>query len=49
MKKIIPGYQKIGGARTIAGYLNIELNRSNSFLIFIEDVKKVVGVMEKDN
>ena len=32
MKKIVQGYQKIQGARSIAEYISVERNRSNNFL-----------------
>jgi Domain of unknown function (DUF4276) len=31
LKKILPGFQKVGGAKKIAPYMNIENNKSESF------------------
>ena len=42
IKKIIPAYQKILGARSIAKYLDPKRNTSCSFHVFIEGVRRLV-------
>jgi hypothetical protein len=41
MRRVIPGYQKIGGARTIAHHMDFDNNRSNSFRVFLEGVRRL--------
>jgi hypothetical protein len=36
------GYQKIAGSRTIAPHLRLEGNRSHSFSVLVEGIKKIV-------
>jgi len=47
IKKIVPSYQKIQGARSIAEHISVERNRSNSFFVFVEGVRKVAGINEE--
>lgn len=42
LMRLVPGYQKVAGAREIAEHLNIENNRSISFKVFVSGVKKLV-------
>lgn len=44
LKKIVPGYQKLRGARLIAEHLRTISNRSTSFHVFIEGVKRVATI-----
>lgn len=41
IKRLVPGYQKIGCARAIAPHFSIENNRSESFKIFVSGVRKI--------
>ncbi len=41
LQKIVPGYQKIGGARSIAPLLDLNRNRSHSFNIFLEGIRRI--------
>jgi hypothetical protein len=45
LKKLVGSYQKIGGARTIAPYLELERNRSHSFQVFIDGVRRLADEM----
>ncbi|WP_134063932.1 DUF4276 family protein [Pseudomonas sp. JV241A] len=44
LAKLIPGYQKVGGARSVSPHVNIENNLSRSFNLFIRDVKRLAGI-----
>jgi hypothetical protein len=46
LKKIVPGYQKLKGARMIAGHIDTARNCSNSFHVFIEGVLRVIGKVD---
>ncbi len=43
LKKLVPGYQKISGARTIGQHMDINRNCSASFRVFLEGVYKALG------
>ena len=43
--KLVDRYQKIGGARAIAPHLDPALNRSHSFQVFVEGVRRIAGEM----
>jgi hypothetical protein len=43
LKRIVPGYQKLKGARMIAAHMEARRNCSNSFNIFVEGVQRVIG------
>jgi hypothetical protein len=43
LKKLIPSYQKISGARNIGQYLNVHNNRSVSFQVFIQGIFKAIA------
>lgn len=43
LKKLVPAYQKISGARLISRYLDVHNNRSISFRVFIEGVLKAIA------
>jgi hypothetical protein len=43
LKKLIPGYQKISGARAIAPHLDLGNTRSRSFAAFVEGVTALVA------
>ncbi|MBI4801197.1 MAG: DUF4276 family protein [Elusimicrobia bacterium] len=38
--KIVPEYQKVGGARVIAPFIDLSANRSHSFKVFIETIRQ---------
>ncbi len=38
LKMIVPGYQKVSGARSIAPHMDLEHNRSRSFQAFVQGV-----------
>jgi hypothetical protein len=41
MAGLVPTYQKIGGSRTVAPHLVIERNRSRSFQVFVEGLRRI--------
>ena len=41
LRKIIPVYQPLDGARKIAGYMEMDRNTSHSFKVFVDGVKKL--------
>ncbi|MCC7312963.1 MAG: DUF4276 family protein [Sulfuritalea sp.] len=41
LRKVIPTYQKRDGARRIGPYLSTDVNRSNSFVVFAEAVRRL--------
>lgn len=41
LKALLPGYQKVNGARNIAPLLNIDKNTSVSFKVFVQGVRKL--------
>jgi len=43
LRKLIPRYQKVGGARAIAPLLDFPRNRSHSFQIFLTGLRRLVG------
>ena len=43
LKRLVPTYQKISGARTIGQHMDINNNCSVSFRVFIEGVYKAIG------
>lgn len=43
LKKLVPAYQKISGARNIGQYLNVHNNRSVSFKVFIQGIFKAIA------
>jgi hypothetical protein len=42
LRKLIPRYQKIAGSRLIAQFMDVELNRSKSFQVFMSGVRQLV-------
>jgi len=46
LKKMVPEYQKLQGARKIACHISINRNQSNSFHAFLEGISKVVGIID---
>ncbi len=42
LKRLVPQYQKMSGARAIAPFLRLEGNRSTSFGVFISGIRKLV-------
>lgn len=44
LRKIVPEYQKLSGARAVAPHLRVEANRSRSFRVFVDGVRRVAGV-----
>lgn len=43
LKRLVPEYQKLSGSREIAKYMNINYNRSDSFNVFIEGIRKIIA------
>lgn len=43
LKKMIPNYQKIQGARLITPHLNLKKNRSTSFQVFLSGIQKLLN------
>ena len=43
LRKLVPGYRKIAGARAVAPHLDPSRNRSHSFRVFVDGVRRVVG------
>jgi len=43
LAKLIPGYQKLGGARDIAPHMNLTGNRSRSFQAFLSGLQRLVS------
>lgn len=41
MRKLVPEFEKISGARNIAPHLNIDENRSPSFNAFVDGVRRI--------
>lgn len=41
LKSLVPGYQKISGARSISEYMNPDVNKSTSFAVFLNGLKRV--------
>jgi hypothetical protein len=46
LKEIIPNYQKVGGARTISRFMNLDMNTSTSFNNFLRGIQKIVQTEE---
>jgi len=42
LKKLVPRYQKISGARSIGKHLHLKGNRSHSFNVFISGINKLL-------
>ena len=42
LRRLVPRYQKVGGARLISPRLNIDANKSHSFKVFISGVHRLV-------
>jgi hypothetical protein len=43
LRRLVSDYQKVGGSRIIAPNLNVEANKSHSFKVFVEGVRRLVG------
>lgn len=48
VKRMIPGFQKISGARAMSECLRAEGNRSRSFKVFVDGVRRVAAEMGID-
>lgn len=44
LKRIAPGYQKIGGSRSIGAYLDVNNTRSRSFTVFVKGIRRLCGI-----
>ncbi len=42
LKKLVPAYQRLQGAKKIAGHIDIDRNHSISFHVFIEGIIKLI-------
>ncbi|NUO16651.1 MAG: DUF4276 family protein, partial [Planctomycetaceae bacterium] len=45
LKKLVPGYQKVSGAREIAKHMKIQQNKSRSFKVFWEGLEALVATI----
>ncbi|MDX2034025.1 MAG: DUF4276 family protein [Blastocatellia bacterium] len=45
LRRLVDGYQKIGGARAIAPHLDLSNNQSKSFQVFLDGVRRLVAAM----
>jgi Domain of unknown function (DUF4276) len=45
LSKLVPGYQKVGGAREISPHLSTEKNTSVSFRFFLSGVNRILSEM----
>ena len=43
LERLVPGFQKVSGARLMAPLISPERNRSHSFRVFIEGVERIAG------
>ncbi len=46
LKKILPVHQQISGAKEIAKYIDVDVNRSLSFQMFVQGVRRLCTVEE---
>ncbi len=44
LKRLVPAYQKVAGARAVGGAIDIEGCRSRSFRVFVEGVRRLAEV-----
>ncbi len=49
LRELIPEFQKLSGARRMAEMLSVEGNRSHSFHVFIESVKRLYESLSKES
>ncbi|MCL2832197.1 MAG: DUF4276 family protein [Treponema sp.] len=42
LRKLVPAYQQITGAKKIAQYMDITKNKSHSFNVFVKGIEKIV-------
>lgn len=45
LKRLIPSYQKLRGARSVGPYLDPERNRSRSFQVFVQGLTQVIATL----
>ena len=45
VKRLVPGFQKISGARVMGGHLDAAENRSRSLTVFVDGVRRVAVAM----
>lgn len=45
LKRLVPGYQKLSGARAIGPHLDPARNRSRSFRVFVDGLQRVVAAL----
>ncbi len=43
LRRLIPAYQKLSGARAIAAHMDVEANRSASFRAFVAGVRRIAA------
>jgi hypothetical protein len=43
LRRLVPAYQKISGARAIAEHMDVEANKSASFRAFVAGVRRIAG------
>ncbi len=49
LKELVPGFQKVSGARTMAPLLTREKNRSRSFHVLLEGIERVASMMQRES
>lgn len=47
LRKLVDGYQKIGGARAIAPFLDPSRNQSTSFQVFLSGLQRLIAEMSE--
>jgi Domain of unknown function (DUF4276) len=45
LKRLIPSYQKLRGARSVGQYLDPERNRSRSFQVFVQGLTQMIAAL----
>jgi hypothetical protein len=48
LRRLVPMYQKIGGSRLIAPHLDFDVNKSHSFKVFIDGVRRLVRLAREE-
>lgn len=43
LSRLIPGYQKVSGARSVSPHMSLEGNRSPSFNLFLNDIQRLAA------
>lgn len=43
LKLLVPGYQKVSGARAVSKYMKLSENELHSFAVFLKGIQRIVG------